>query len=197
MLGVDGGSEVVKAEALTTTATLTSNFEESIRSVRWLRFSNALRATLIPSRRDYIDEGIFYDIYISENEFIDMKKNAIDEIRAYMVKHNVTQRQATTALFQPNQEAEDEMDTGLYSVAPQRFDGANSVTVCSQMLNFLTDDCLFDSVLETSLEKRNRGIYVDDEKMVQTSVVRDIMLSTDAHDEMQLLSFRGYITSEV
>jgi hypothetical protein len=161
-----------------------SNAEEPIRTVRWLRFSNALRATLIPSRRDYIEEGIFFDIYISENEFTAMKRNAIDEIRAYMEKHNVTQRQATTALFQPGQEQEHDM-------VEERLDGANS------MLNFLTDDCMFDKVMETSFEQRNRGMYVGEPKIAQTSVAREFMLSTDAHDEMQLLSFREYITSEV
>ena len=194
----EGGSELPKAQATTVTSTSITNVKEPIRTVRWLRFSNALHVTLIPSRREYIDTGILFDIYFSEDELTAMKRSAIDEIRTYMIEHNVTRREATTALFQPDQEKRQNCTKELYHNTEVQLDGARTMPLFSQMLNFITDDCLFDKVVETSFEQRKQGVYLGEPRMTDISVAREFMLLTDAYDDMQLLSFRrGYITSEV
>ena len=112
----------------------------------------------------------------------EIKRSAILEIRAYMTEHNMTRQQATTALFQP--------DRGNTST--------ESTSSTHIFKDFVTDDCLFDTVVTAALEhyRAQREQVTANPLRQTTGVKREFLLSTDAFDDVQLLSFSNEVMVE-
>ena len=64
-----------------------------------LKFASTIRVCLIPTRAE--TRIVAQDLYFTQQDFVEMKRDAIIELREMLQNANVTSKQALHMLYQP------------------------------------------------------------------------------------------------
>ena len=79
------------------------DFSKALRATddRILRFSSKVQVCLIPTRKDLMELGIDH-IFWKSDDYGVFKKEAVDELRAFLTKRGITAKEAIKQLYQPS-----------------------------------------------------------------------------------------------
>lgn len=76
--------------------------------IKSLRYSNRIQVCFISSRADL--EPVMNDLFWSKEDFKLFQKEALDEVKAFMVGKSLSRKEAIKALYQPRARIDEEID---------------------------------------------------------------------------------------
>jgi len=152
-----------------------SDLTKSLRPLddRILRFSSKVQVCLIPTRNDLNELGL-ENIFWKAEDYTVFKKDAVDELRAYLTARGINAKEAIKQLYQPSSE-DIEADRKIFEQLMSQPNKKES-TDMQHGLDSSSTDIDFQSTVSTVTENTNFSGFNPDE------------------DEPQLFYVNGYKT---